>query len=933
MSDDLSGLSPEMQQQLQEHLAASPTEQQPGVPAPAPEAPQLEGLSPDMQSEIQKDLNEQKFGTLPEMAKTLLEGAAQGFAGPAATLAESSALGNAPEMLARKEVNPVTHAVGEIGTLVGGALTGTGVGGMLAKFGGAATTQAAKFGAGRIGSAAVAGAIENMAYQGQSEVSKMILADPTQTVDTAVTDVGLAGVIGGAFGTVPALWRAATGSHTAQALGSFTKKLGGIEGVVPDAIEDVIAKTGMDIAPEVRAGLSSDPQIQHMFKRLEQTDLNASGLELQKSYGQFRKDAGDAVITSLGKTPDEVEAMSQLSKYDAGKTIGDTLASEYQEQVGPLSQIFETLKTKFKNIPLEEVATSSTGDVIPGTTAELSDKIARLAADEGWTASPSSDIMREVNRTLKELPLQKTVKNLSDFITQVQHNMSSDPMNGPLRRAGGMVSRILKEAEADIIAKRLGEVEGPTAVESFNAARAAYAEQSGLRDALNSRLHVGGSTSGFAKAIREMAKTDGEAVVRRLSGVNDAELLQFMATHYPRTAELVKSFHINEMLQAAAGKAKPGMTINTEAFLNKFEKLSPELKAFIAGPEAQAKMQAVGTLLSEFNKLPHNYSNTARVLDKAMAHMPGSALGVAHYLNTHNPVSSSLIGAFTKLVGRDVPDAVRLALLKALGSPKRVSSEGFKNMVEVIAATIKGENLIAKATKNVFKAGSEVIPAHLMPTDRDRVKLQKELDKLKHNPEKMFNIAGNTGHYMPDHAAAIGETAARAVQLLNNIKPNTSPQNPLDNERPMSLIEKAKYNRVLDIAQQPLVVLEHIAAGTLTPEDVSLQKTLYPALYQKLSKQLMEHVIATKTKGDIIPYKTKLGLSLYLGQALDATMTPAGIQAAQPKQSASQNQATDQQQGPSEPKHSSASLTKMPNMYRTPGQSAERDRGNRPSER
>jgi hypothetical protein len=561
------------------------------------------------------------------------------------------------------------------------------------------------------------------------------------------------------------------------------------------------------------------------------------------------------------------------------------------------------------------------------TITTIADKISQAAITEGWATSPSSDIMKLVNTTMKELPLQKNLKNLSDFITQVGATANKDPMNGSLRRAGGMITKILKEAEADVIAAKLGEKEGPLAVEAFKMARTQYAAQAALKDAIDSRLHAGGSTSGFAKSLRAMAQTDGETLLRRLSGSNDADLLKFMQQNYPETAKLVRDYHINDLLKTASDKAKGDMTINSEALLSKFNKMSPELKQLMVTPEGAGKLTAVETLLSEFNNLPHNHSNTARTVDKLMQYIPGSAIGLATMLHDHNPITAALAGTFAKILGKDVPDAVRLSMLKFLGSNKQISSEGFKQMVDLISHTVKAENMIGKSVKNVFKAGSEVLPQYAVPKARDREALMKAVDALNQDPEKMLNLSGKAGHYMPDHATAIGGVAGKAVQLLSAVRPNTNPQNPLDSKRIPSDVEKARYNRALDVAQQPLIVLKHIAEGRLTPEDVDLQKGLYPALYKSLSSKLLDQAVSVQAKGGVIPYHVKQSMSLYMGTPLDATMTPQGIQAAQPKPQ--QNQLETPMQPASGPKHSTNALNKMPGLYRTSGQEAEMNRRNR----
>lgn len=931
---DFSGFSPGTQAALDQQVPDGEEGRAPAAVVPTPIADNGDKHPPTLSQKQENDpgslsgfsqdtqnaLNEEKYGGLGQQALSGVEGLAKGITGPLAPALERAVGVNPEDIRGREEANPVTHYGSELAGLVGSSMAGVGLGGALSKIGEAAGAGAEALNIGKLGSSVVRHAVENIAFQAGEEASKAILSDPNQSVDTAITDMGLASLIGGAFGTISPLWKAASGTKLATQLSSIANKLGGIEGVVPDTITEAMTKANVDPPAAIKAAMSNDPLLQQAASSLLQSDATKSGLEFQKMSHDFNKQVGDSIANAFGKTPEQVDSIGDLSKYESGKAIGQKLAQEYKAQIDPIAQVFDNLKTKFKDIEL-----------LPTTTNSIADQISKRAIEEGWTASPSSDIMKEVNRTLKELPLQKNLKNLGDFITQAGNNANSDLMNGPLRRAGGIMTRIMKDAEADVISHQLGEKEGPLAVEAFKAARGRYAEQSALKDALDSRLHIGGSTSGFGKELNKMAIADGESLLKRLSGYGDADVINFLQKNYPQTAELIKNYHVNDLLKTASDKAKFGTTINSSTLLSKLNKMSPEIRNFIASPGTLNRVEAAKFLKDSFENSAlknYNFSNTARTLDKAMQYIPATAVGMITMLAGHNPATALLLGALTKTLGRDVPDATRLAMLKFLGSSQRVSSDGFKHTIDLINHTLKGESLIGKAIKNTFKAGSEVIPASLMPTEKDRNKLEKSLDDVHKDPDKLLKMSGSTSHYMPDHAVALGQTAASALKVIKALRPNTDPSAPLDTKRDMNPVERSRYNRVLDIAQQPLMVLDHIMKGTLTPDDVNLQKAIYPALYNKLSQKLMDQATKSISKGEVIPYKTKMGLSLYLGQAIDSTLTPQGIQAAQPKPQ--QNQPQTAMQPASNPKHSTSSLSKIPGMYRTPGQAAEKDRSGRP---
>jgi hypothetical protein len=79
-------------------------------------------------------------------------------------------------------------------------------------------------------------------------------------------------------------------------------------------------------------------------------------------------------------------------------------------------------------------------------------------------------------------------------------------------------------------------------------------------------------------------------------------------------------------------------------------------------------------------------------------------------------------------------------------------------------------------------------------------------------------------------------------------------------------------------------------------------------------------------KDGVVPYKTRIGLSMFLAQPLDSTMSPMSIMAAQPIP----KQPPMPQQGKTKGSKSSPALQKMSQGYATPGQAREAHRQAKP---
>jgi hypothetical protein len=179
----------------------------------------------------------------------------------------------------------------------------------------------------------------------------------------------------------------------------------------------------------------------------------------------------------------------------------------------------------------------------------------------------------------------------------------------------------------------------------------------------------------------------------------------------------------------------------------------------------------------------------------------------------------------------------------------------------------------------------------------------------------------------PEFNSGYAQAASSAINYVKSFEPKQPQSLSFDSgvKTPPSA-HTDMYNHVLRVTEQPLSVLHKVKQGTVIPEEVGAIKTIYPALYQRLSDQITEHMVEAKGKGATIPYRTKIGLSAFLGSPIDTTFTPEAIQAAQPVQ---QNQPPQGAQTGVQPKRSTSGLDKMATMAQTPGQArvAERSSG------
>ncbi len=298
------------------------------------------------------------------------------------------------------------------------------------------------------------------------------------------------------------------------------------------------------------------------------------------------------------------------------------------------------------------------------------------------------------------------------------------------------------------------------------------------------------------------------------------------------------------------------------------------------------------------------------IVKSMIEHSAGEAAGA---------VGLSIAGWPGYMVGKHIAGPVLDKVIPKLIKPvlgSAAEGTGFKHALDYVAAFAKGETRINRGVENLFKAGKEVLPASLFPSEKDRTKLDKSLSNLSSNQEPLTEVGGKTAHYLPEHGQALAQTAMNAVNYLNSQRPIDPKVSPLDTQQKADPMVRQQYNRVLDVAEQPLIVLNHIKQGTLQPKDVQTLQALYPALYEKLSSKIVTQITDRTDKSEPIPYKTKMSMSLFLGKAMDSTMLPQSIIAAQPIP-VQQPQQTQQKKPPAS---TAKVLEKGVNMAQTPDQ-------------
>lgn len=758
----------------------------------------------------------EKFGSPTQQALTGLEGAAQGVLGPLAPLGEK-ALG-IPEIdiQGRKEANPGIHAIGETAGLAGSLFTGIGEGALAAKGAEALVgklPEMASLGA-RLSTGAAKAAIENMVITGGDEISKMILNDPAQSAQSAMTDVGLSGLIGGSIGGllggISPLWQAAEGSKAGQLIEDF-------KGEIDHHLNN------------------PDP-------------LGSAHQELTDLYSNVKS------------TADKVYGPTGLKAQEVAAVVPELHPDMYAQS----EEITDKLNTQLRKMMKDPYSYP------PRLTNKLN---ADVEAYLGKVTNPDSSSADLFNAT-------------QDLKTQLQSYAKYEKRVAPF-------------------------------AEEYDFVRDAKKLASTAREALEDKKIWG-------KAA-ERQESINKAFTKFLPTLEDFESKFTTEIAGERVIDSQKVATFVNSAGKESSKVRQTMLKNFIDASNKYKDVIADTHANL-GLENPVPFSSMATINKLMEKPSAGQKLAQIFIDKGLTEGGSKALGAGTGAALGSIVGHPGIGA---LVGSHVLGPFYKSVLPALAKPLIAganSAQGAKATVDYGMSVVKGQNVISKAAKAVFTAGRSEASHALIPSESDRAKLDKQLKRFQEDPQALIDLTSKSsvGHYAPDHSSAVGQTIAQSVNYLNSLRPSRDKAAPLDPTPIPSSSEKAAFTNAANIALKPTIVLNKVKDGTVTVNDIKSLMAMAPDAYKSMARDLTNELTNHIKKGDAVPYRTKMGISLFLGQPMDSTMMPEAIISAQP---AENNQSQSPQQGAKSGKpmgKNTATLGKAANAALTPDQARQK---------
>ena len=207
--------------------------------------------------------------------------------------------------------------------------------------------------------------------------------------------------------------------------------------------------------------------------------------------------------------------------------------------------------------------------------------------------------------------------------------------------------------------------------------------------------------------------------------------------------------------------------------------------------------------------------------------------------------------------------------------------------------SVNGTKAISSGVRAVFQGGLGVAGAQLgasaagyehLTADNYNDRSQ-QWNAYMTNPDQIAQkVEENLGPVVasaPPVALQVHQAASRQVAFLAGAAPVYPKLSPLEPDYVPSGTELAKANDALEIAHRPTAVLDRIADGTLTNAYLQAAQTMWPAQMAAMKQALGDEMGKRVGKGEPIPYRTRVGLSLFLGQPLDRWATPKAVFASQ----------------------------------------------------
>lgn len=826
-----------------------------------------------------------KYGTASQQALAGLEALGRGATLGGTDVLETKLLGvNPEEIKKRREANPVTSFVG---TGLGGAGLFAATGGL----GGLGAGIEGAVGKGLLGHALGSGA-EGAVFGAGNVISDAALGDPNLNAQKVIANLGTGFALGAGFGALgyglgklfgKAKTEAPSSISPQQALADEGlvnqvptteaenySQFGGApnEGTLresfpiealPEADQskvveglnnlkhnaDDIIKAGQDLGAPVPEGmLSNDEHIQKLDYSLTNSP-SPQGVARNRLYNSAWNKANQKISDTLGTKGD-------LSLAQTGEQAKQVLSDALEKRYQPIKDLYSEIQEVYPEIPVSE-----------GQTKDLSKAMNKMVEDHAL---------------IKGTPEHSFVTTFADGASQINNLNKLKAFRTALGRAttpqtkfvSGLIKDELDNLENSSIKSFASTIADPEAkqyaeqlVSKIGEAKSQY---SGFRDQMGKIgkvLFGGKKIYGPQDFLDKIEAETPEKFATRLFSKNNSQALEYLNQEFPEVIQLLSQLEKNKLRDSSLIKGE----FNANKFLNNLHKnYEPEIRNILFNPEEQRIFNSGKVYFDNF--LPDFNPS-------------GTAGGVAYHEWIKNPKASALswladLGTESRIKG-----AVNLTPEQKAAT--MMQAEQMTKMQKLADTLSQGTEKIKQGVKAIFNdspaAKGAIFSGGAYLSDKAYDQLTQNINNFMANPQiLMDDIASNTQPLYgtaPHIAQGLSTTLMRKVAFLNSKMPKPPATYPLGPKWQPSQNQKAQFKQYYDAVNEPLKALDMVKKGTMNVRTMEALQAVHPELLNEMRQKVMLQMTPERTKN--LTYPQRLSLSQFLGQPLDANMTPQAI--------------------------------------------------------
>jgi hypothetical protein len=683
--------------------------------------------------------------------------------------------------------------------------------------------------------------------------------------------------------------------------------------------------------PVLNGQVSGDKLVQMGEDALLNGPPTVASIARQNAYSNAFEKVASAVDNTIGG------AEGTLSETEAGNALKGSLVEKLEAESAPIKAMYDALGDYKQAIPV----TTNSANRIGQNILKLVDEHALIKGTPEYNfVKTMSDGMNQITNLDQLANFRTALGRATDQTTRFVSGAIKEKLDNLEEAAIKRFADTMKSPEAK--AKINGLIDQVSqAKQSYSAFRGKMQE---LGNVLGKKKIYG--PQDFIDFIGDM---NPQSLTKRLFNENNTQFAQWFAKEFPEEFQTMRGYQRGQLRLDAIKNEQFDPKRFLISVLDSKRGMQPEMQKLLFNPDELQRLKDAHTYLGSFPE-KFNPSGTSHMSAyRSFFESPTAATigNIRDFAIKNFVVGKDMNPSVLRAMGRTPTPATSAAAMKALAEGRP------ENMYEALSYAQKAERgakAVDGAISNLFqKGGQQAINAYATEKDHEALKRYVETNEQQRQIEKQqehqrimapkgpqqFAEGGEVkpvqdthpilrnesglSRVLPDHAMLLETAKGRINNYLNSIRPiKDGPKLAFDSHIKDTEKERS-YDKAINLANQPLDILNKIKDGSITPEHLKHFGGMYPELHNYLSKKITEKISKSQLDEEKPSYRVRQGLSLFLGTPLDSTMTPQAIQSVQamyaPKPAAPQPNPTKTQKNTSK-------LGKVPEDHYTLDQAA-----------